>query len=303
MIAEKPRHSGGRGVGMIQSMTAFARERHQGADGELVWELRAVNHRFLEVYVRLPEDLRGLEPMVRERIATRLRRGKVDVALRYQRAAGVGTALRVNEQLVRQLLTAHAEIGSLAHGESPARPMDILRWPGVLQEEDVDLSPVQERALALLDSALDSLVDTRRREGARLADLIRDRCTRLRDCVSQVRGRMPQVLAELRQRVADRLAEVIAELDPLRVEQELVLLAQRLDVDEEMDRLDAHLQEVEQVLRSPDAVGRRLDFLMQELQREANTLTSKSSDILVTRLAVDMKVLIEQMREQIQNLE
>ena len=288
---------------MIQSMTAFARERFQGAEGELVWELRTVNHRFLEVYVRLPEDLRGMESLVRERIASRLRRGKLDATLRYQPVSGGRAELRINQSLVRQLLAAHAEIGALAgHAELPA-PMDLLRWPGVLQEEEVDLTPIQELTLALLDQALDSLVATRQREGERLVEMMRERCAKLRDSVSQVRTRMPEVIAELRQRIRERLAEVIEELDPNRVEQELVLLAQRLDVDEEMDRLAAHLTEVEQVLKSAEAVGRRLDFLMQELHRETNTLTSKSNDVLVTRVAVDMKVLIEQMREQVQNIE
>jgi len=289
---------------MIQSMTAFAREHDQGAEGDLVWELRTVNHRFLEVYVRLPEDLRGLEAAVRERIAARLRRGKLDAALRYQAATAEGAQWRVNRALVGQLLTAHAELGVLAgQAGEPLSATELLRWPGVVQEEGVDLTPLQERALALLGRALDNLVATRKREGQRLAELIRERCQRLGECVVQVRARMPEVMAELRERIKDRLAEVIAELDPTRVEQEIVLAAQRLDVDEEMDRLAAHLEEVERVLRSPEAVGRRLDFLMQELQRETNTLTSKSSDLLITRLAVEMKVLIEQMREQIQNIE
>lgn len=288
---------------MIQSMTAFAREQDPGAEGDLVWELRTVNHRFLEVYVRLPEELRGLEGTVRERISARLRRGKLDATLRYQPRAGATTHYQVNRPLVGQLIAAHAEVASqLGHGES-LTATDLLRWPGVLQEEGADATPLQERALALLGRALDILVATRRREGERLAELIRERCQRLGDCVAQVRTRMPEVLAEMRQRIQNRLAEVMAELDPTRVEQEIVLLAQRLDVDEEMDRLSAHIAEVGQVLRSREAVGRRLDFLMQELQRETNTLTSKSSDLSITRLAVDMKVLIEQMREQIQNIE
>ncbi len=288
---------------MIQSMTAFAREQEAGVEGDLVWELRSVNHRFLEVYVRLPEDLRGLEGAVRERIAARLRRGKLDATLRYQPTLGAAAQWRVNRPLVEQFIAAHGEVaGLLGHGES-LTATDILRWPGVLQEQGMDPTPLQERALALLGRALSTLQATRKREGERLAELIRERCQRLGDCVAQVRTRMPEVLAEMRQRVQTRLAEVMAELDPTRVEQELVLLAQRLDVDEEMDRLGAHIQEVGQVLRSAEAVGRRLDFLMQELQREANTLTSKSSDLAITRLAVDMKVLIEQMREQIQNIE
>jgi uncharacterized protein (TIGR00255 family) len=181
--------------------------------------------------------------------------------------------------------------------------LELLRWPGVLQEQQLDLAPVQKEAMALLERTLDSLVAAREREGVRLAGLIRERCDRLLVCVAGVRERMPQVLQEVRKRILDRLDEVRVELDPSRLEQELALLAQRLDVDEEMDRLESHVQEVRSVVASSKPVGRRLDFLMQELNREANTLGSKSSDVEVTRLAVDMKVLIEQMREQVQNIE
>ena len=284
-------------------MTAFARETLTGDQGELTWELRSVNHRFLETFVRLPEDLRALEMRVRERIGARLDRGKVDASLRYAPAAAAAGELRINRRYLELLLAAGAEVGSRL-GRMPApEPFDLLRWPGVLEEQKPDLGPVQEQALALLDRTLSTLVATRAREGERLAGLIRDRCDRLLICVAKVRERMPQVMAEVRQRILDRLDEVRAELDPNRLEQELALLAQRLDVDEEMDRLQAHVQEVRAVVASDKPVGRRLDFLMQELNREANTLGSKSSDLEVTRLAVEMKVLIEQMREQIQNLE
>jgi uncharacterized protein (TIGR00255 family) len=288
---------------MSNSMTAFARETLTGEQGELTWELRSVNHRFLETFVRLPEDLRALEMGVRERIGARLDRGKVDASLRYAPAAAAAGELRINRRYLELLLAAGAEVGSRL-GRMPApEPFDLLRWPGVLEEQKPDLGPVQEQALALLDRTLSTLVATRAREGERLAGLIRERCDRLLICVAKVRERMPQVMAEVRQRILDRLDEVRAELDPNRLEQELALLAQRLDVDEEMDRLQAHVQEVRAVVGSDKPVGRRLDFLMQELNREANTLGSKSSDLEVTRLAVEMKVLIEQMREQIQNLE
>ena len=284
---------------MSNSMTAFARETLTGDQGELTWELRSVNHRFLETFVRLPEDLRALEMRVRERIGARLDRGKVDASLRYAPAAAAAGELRINRRYLELLLAAGAEVGSRL-GRMPApEPFDLLRWPGVLEEQKPDLGPVQEQALALLDRTLSTLVATRAREGERLAGLIRERCDRLLICVAKVRERMPQVMAEVRQRILDRLDEVRAELDPNRLEQELALLAQRLDVDEEMDRLQAHVQEVRAVVGSDKPVGRRLDFLMQELNREANTLGSKSSDLEVTRLAVEMKVLIEQMREQI----
>jgi uncharacterized protein (TIGR00255 family) len=284
-------------------MTAFARESATGELGELTWELRSVNHRFLEVFVRLPEDLRALDPAVRERVNARLGRGKLDCALRFSAVPGAGTSLALNLPYLRQLLAAGEEVAHLLGRPAEADAFDLLRWPGVVQERDMDLRPVREQALALLDAALDAMVIVRKREGERLAALIRERCERLLVSVARVRERMPQVMEEVRRRILDRLAEVRAELDPQRLEQELALLAQRLDVDEEMDRLAAHVEEVGSVLASAEPVGRRLDFLMQELNREANTLGSKSADVEVTRLAVDMKVLIEQMREQVQNIE
>jgi len=288
---------------MAKSMTAFARVTHTGDAGELTWELRSVNHRFLEPFVRLPEDLRAIEPAVRERLTARLRRGKLDCFLRYAPAPGASGSLQVNRGYLDQLLAAGAEVAGIAGHPAEPIPFELLRWPGVLQEVQMDLDAVGRQALVLLDQALDSLVVTRKREGERLEVLIRERCDRLEDCVESVRERMPQVLDDVRRRLLDRLGELRAELDPNRLEQEVVLLAQRLDVDEEMDRLAAHVQEVRTVLDSREPIGRRLDFLMQELNREANTLGSKSADVQVTRLAVDMKVLIEQMREQIQNIE
>jgi len=288
---------------VTKSMTAFARESNTGEEGELTWELRSVNHRFLESSVRLPEELRVLDPAVRERVATRLGRGKLDCTLRYAPVPGTSGNLRINRHFLEQLLAAGREVAELLGRTAEPSSFELLRWPGVLQEQQPDLDSVMKRALAVLDSALEDLVANREREGARLAALIRERCDRLALCASRVRERMPGVMEDVRRRIVERLAEVRAELDPSRLEQELVLLAQRLDVDEEMDRLEAHIEEVRSVLDSNGPVGRRLDFLMQELNREANTLTSKSTDVEVTRLAVEMKVLIEQMREQVQNIE
>jgi uncharacterized protein (TIGR00255 family) len=284
-------------------MTAFARETATGDQGALTWELRSVNHRFLEAYVRLPEELRAMEPAVRERLSARLGRGKLDCSLRFSPAAGAGGSLRLNRRYLEQILAAGREVETLLGQPAEPNAFDLLRWPGVIQEQEVDTGPLQEQALALLERTLDSLVTTREREGARLSGMITERCEGLDRCVVAVRERMPQVLAEVRRRIQERLEEVRGELDPTRLEQEIALLAQRLDVDEEMDRLAAHVAEVRAVLKGNRPVGRRLDFLMQELNREANTLGSKSSDVEVTRLAVDMKVLIEQMREQVQNVE
>ena len=288
---------------MIRSMTAFARRQVRDTFGELTWEVRSVNHRFLEASVRLPEELRAIEPVVRERVNQRLGRGKIDCGLRYQSGGGAVAEIRINEVLVKQLLAAAD--GMMRHLHSSPLPtiMDIMRWPGVLETAPQDFTPVQQAAAALLDEVLDELIESREREGERLAELIRQRLAGMRTQVVRARERMPQVIQGVRERIAARLAEVSESLDQERLEQEMALLAQRLDVDEEMDRLNTHLDEVERVLAADEPVGRRLDFLMQELNREANTLGSKSADSETTAISVEMKVLIEQMREQVQNLE
>ncbi|MCU7815712.1 MAG: YicC family protein [Candidatus Thiodiazotropha sp. (ex Rostrolucina anterorostrata)] len=288
---------------MISSMTAFAREEYRGDLGILSWEIRSVNHRYLEAFLRLPEELRVLESSVRGRLNARLGRGKLDVSLKFKPGGMAEAGLQVNQRLVEQLLSAEQQLADLMEVGNNLRSSDLLRWPGVLEEQEQDFTPVKQRAMILLETAIDSLIDNRLREGERLSKIIRNRCVGLQAQVVQVRSLMPDVLETVRNRIRDRLTEAMEELDETRLEQEMVLLAQRLDVDEEMDRLETHLEEVERVLQADEPVGRRLDFLMQELNREANTLTSKSNSVDVTRSAVEMKVLIEQMREQIQNIE
>jgi uncharacterized protein (TIGR00255 family) len=288
---------------MIRSMTAFARQQGHGALGELTWEIRSVNHRFLEAVVRLPEELRGIEPTVRERVTARLGRGKVECNLRFKAAPGAAGELQLNDHLVEQILGAADKMAHKLHSSHNPSIMDILRWPGVLESGEQDLTPVQEAAAALLGQALDALLEAREREGGRLAKLIARRVEAMRAQVVLARERMPAVIDSVRERLKARLAEVADNLDQERLEQEMALLAQRLDVDEEMDRLTTHLDEVDRVLQQDEPVGRRLDFLMQELNREANTLGSKSADSDTTGISVEMKVLIEQMREQVQNIE
>lgn len=288
---------------MIRSMTAFAREERRDQVGELIWEIRSVNHRFLETFVRLPDDFRVLETAVRERVAARLGRGKVECSLRFKPAAGSVAAVQVNRALAERLVAAARDLSELLPGSPDPTAYDVLRWPGVIETDTQDLTPAQAAATELLDRTLDSLTEARAREGGRLAELIAQRCHALRGWVAKARERMPLVMEATRGRLQARLAEVAEQLDPARLEQEMVLLAQRLDVDEEMDRLTTHLTEVERVLKRPEPAGRRLDFLMQELNREANTLSSKSADAELTSIAVEMKVLIEQMREQVQNIE
>ncbi len=253
--------------------------------------------------MRLPEEFRAIEPGVRELVSQKLGRGKVDCNLRFEAGAGSAAGIMVNERLALQVIEAAKEIGHLQHEAVPPRTIDIMRWPGVLEAEKQDFTPLQRQAQELLSEALDSMVENRQREGARLAELIQLRCASLQQQVDIVRVRMPEILAGMRERLRTRLEELAGDLDEGRLEQEMALLAQKLDVDEEMDRLESHLKEVEQVLERDEPVGRRLDFLMQELNREANTLSSKSNDAETTKVAVEMKVLIEQMREQVQNIE
>lgn len=288
---------------MARSMTAFARQELSTEAGDLTWEVRSVNHRFLEPHLRLPDELRGLEPKVRAALSQRLSRGKVDAALRLSGQTGRSGDLCVNRVLLEQVLKAADEVATRIGEPATPHMFDLLTWPGLLEEPPKDLDALATAAIDLLEKTLTALVDAREREGERLKSLLIERCDKLLERVDAVGKRMPEVLAGVRARIFDRLSEVREELDATRLEQEMALIAQRLDVDEEMDRLAGHVTEVRATLDADEPIGRRLDFLMQELNREANTLSSKSQDAETTRAAVDMKVLIEQMREQVQNIE
>jgi uncharacterized protein (TIGR00255 family) len=288
---------------MLRSMTAFARREQPSAWGTVTWELRSVNHRYLEASLRLPETLRGLESLVRERIGAVLSRGKIEGTLKLQVTGTTMAAITLNFPLVDRLLDVAAELEHRIGPGTGLRLIDVLRWPGVVNEVEPDLDEIKTVILDALDAALAELIATREREGQRTADLLQQRCESIRSQVARVRARRPEVLARWRDKLLNRLTDVPVEIDPGRLEQELVLIAQRLDVDEELDRLDNHLDEIAAVLKRSEPVGRRLDFLMQELNREAKTLSSNSADADTTRAAVELKVLIEQMREQIQNIE
>ena len=288
---------------MLRSMTAFARQERSSAWGTIVWELRSVNHRYLEMAVRLPETLRGLESLVRERVAAVLSRGKVECALKLQTGTASLAAVTLNQALVERLLEIAGQVEHVMGPGTGLKLGEVLRWPGVVGEAEPDLDEIKQAILDSLDGALSELIATREREGQRTADLLQQRCEAIRVQVRLVRARRPEVQARWRDKLFNRLADIPAEADPGRLEQELVLIAQRLDVEEELDRLDVHLDEIQAVFARLEPVGRRLDFLMQELNREANTLSSKSADTETTRAAVELKVLIEQMREQVQNLE
>ena len=288
---------------MIHSMTAFARCERQGEWGTAAWELRSVNHRYLEAGVRMPESVRDLEGVVRERLRTALKRGKVEAGLRLQTGEAAAAGVSLDVELARQVVHASREVDSLLYNPAPVSSMDVLRWPGVIRTEQADPEALKAALLELLDEAIAELLEARAREGAQLRGFIEERLAAVGAEVERVRTRVPEVLAAQRERLLARLEEVRTELDPARLEQEMVLLAQKIDVTEEMDRLGAHVKEVGRVLKQGGAVGRRLDFLMQELNREANTLGSKSQDAETTRSSVELKVLIEQMREQVQNIE
>ncbi|MEO6102315.1 MAG: YicC/YloC family endoribonuclease [Pseudoxanthomonas sp.] len=286
---------------MIRSMTAYATAERATDGGTLACELRAVNHRFLELGLRLPEEMRVLEPMLRERISARVARGKLDFSLRLRAPEGDG-AMRVNQDLIKQLAAVAKELD--AHfPQLRAEFVDLLQYPGVLQSKAVDAEALQAHALAVLDSLLDQFVAGREREGGKLAQAISERVDALAARAAEVRELIPLIRAGQRLKLESRLADLAHPADPGRVEQELVLWLQKLDVDEELDRLDSHIKEIRRVLKQTEPVGRRLDFLLQEFNREANTLGSKSVDVRTTNLAVELKVLIDQIREQVQNIE
>ena len=288
---------------MIRSMTGYARAEVQGPWGRLAWELRSVNHRYLDLALRLPEELRATEGEARQRLGARLSRGKVEGTLRLSREGAAAGAISADEgqlrELARAIDTVRRQLGAIA----PPDPVRVLAWPGVVRSETADVAPLQAAALELLDRALDDFTQTREREGERMKQYLLERCALIETQVSEVRRLLPGVRSNWAEKLRQRCRELGVEVEPSRLEQEVVLAAQRLDVDEELSRLAVHLAEVRKTLSREDAVGRRLDFLMQELNREANTLSSKSQDAETTRRAVEIKVVIEQMREQVQNVE
>jgi uncharacterized protein (TIGR00255 family) len=284
-------------------MTGFARESAETAIGTLTWEIRAVNHRYLDVQFKLPEDLRPKEQSFRQRASSSLGRGKVECALYFRRATDQGSEMPIDTDLVELIGHRISDITAKLPNVAAANPIEVLRWPGVIQQAEVDVEPLVAEASALLDAALASINEMRASEGQRIAEMLESRCAEVASIASSVRTRMPEVLEAARAKQKERLANLDIEADPARLEVELALLATKIDVDEELDRLESHLVEIRDALQAAKPVGRRLDFLMQELNREANTLGSKSADTETTKAAVDLKVLIEQMREQIQNVE
>ena len=289
---------------MIRSMTGFARVEHQYEFGRLSWEMRSVNHRYLDYGLRLPEEFRPLESDIRTCLGQYLSRGKIEATLRLVMEPGaISSKLELNPGLAREILEAHREMARLAGVEQQADISGMLSWPGLIEEKRPDPAPLRAAAMELLVEAAQELQAGRGREGEQMANAIRERLKGVATITANIRLWLPEIRTSLKQKMLDRVADLKLPLDPGRVEQEVVMLSQKIDVDEELDRLDAHVEEVYRVLDLEEPVGRRLDFLMQEFNRESNTLSSKSIDQRTTQAAVDLKVLIEQMREQVQNVE
>jgi len=284
-------------------MTAFAVNETEIGDLTISCELRSVNHRYCDISLRLPERLRFVEAELRSAIAAKINRGKVECSLNYKKQAKNGQIYNINTDAVATLLAATNSIEQQMLGPLSFSALDVLAFPGIQQEPDIDKEQLSLGIVALVDQTLVQLVEAREREGAQLKLLIEERCAKMLIFIVSAGKRMPEVLLLIRNKLKDRITELVAQPDFDRLEQELVLLAQKLDITEELDRLETHIAEVLRVLNQKDPVGRRLDFLMQELNREANTLGSKSTDKEMTKIAIELKVLIEQMREQIQNIE
>jgi len=287
---------------MIRSMTAFARIEQQETWGQFCWELRSVNHRYLDISIRLPEDFRRLEVIIRERIQKQLKRGKVDCTLYFQVNKDNLEKWQINQNIAQQLWEAIQQINAITGNTIPPNPIELLRWQGVLEAKAVDVEEIGEMVLQYFDTALIQLIAYREREGAQLASLIEQRCEAIAAEITPIRHDLPLILQAQREKLLTRLAELV-ELNSERLEQEMAILAQKMDVAEELERMETHLGEIHKTLQQNPAIGRRLDFLVQELHREANTLGAKSNHINTSRRAMELKVLIDQMREQVQNIE
>lgn len=288
---------------MTSSMTAFARQQSEHDWGTLICEIRSVNHRYLEPGFRLPDSLRHLEGALRDLLRNALQRGKVEVQIKWLASAGATPHFSLNHDLLNQLQKATESIAMRFHNSGPVSPIDILRWPGLIAEAEQDTKLIDEQTLALFSATLDALQQQRKREGAQLRTLIEDRLKQVSTIVEGIRKDMPGILAAQAERIKAQFADLQLQVEPARLEQEIVLITQKADIHEEVDRLDTHVKEVLHTLKQGGAIGRRLDFLMQEFNREANTICSKAIVTSTTFGAVELKVLIEQMREQIQNIE
>lgn len=288
---------------MLQSMTAFASTIVQEDNLNLCWEIRTLNQRFLDISIRLPTTLRNLETEIRQHISHHVKRGKIECTLTVQKSLQAQQDIQLDFELINQIIDATQKIASLHPSINPANAFDVISWPGVQQQQEISTETVKPSILETLETTLLQLTAMRQREGEQLNQLLKNKSSMVTQQTVVARQRIPYVVQETRQRIIERISALRLEPDNDRLEQELVYLTQKMDITEELDRLDTHITEVQKTLQQSRPVGRRLDFLMQELNREANTIGSKSTDIIISQVSVELKVLIEQMREQVQNIE
>ena len=288
---------------MIHSMTAYGRVENSEGQNSISCEIRSVNHRYSEISIRLPEELRPLEQKIRDHISGKIKRGKIECNIRIEKHNAYNEALSINQDLLKNIIEAAKRINSDLSTSAPLDSLDLLRWPGVLEKSTLDVEEIGKLLFPLVKEAIDIVIDTRQREGEKIKKMLTDRCTKIKEIISNVKKQIPDILKNYRKKLTQRVQEISDELDNDRLEQELLFLSQKADIEEEIDRLGAHVDEVVRVIDRKEPIGRRLDFLMQEMNRESNTLGSKSNHIYTSNASVELKVVIEQMREQIQNIE
>ena len=288
---------------MIHSMTAYGRVENSEGQNSISCEIRSVNHRYSEISIRLPEELRPLEQKIRDHISGKIKRGKIECNIRIEKHNAYNEALSINQDLLKNIIEAAKRINSDLSTSAPLDSLDLLRWPGVLEKSTLDVEEIGKLLFPLVNEAIDIVIDTRQREGEKIKKMLTDRCTKIKEIISNVKKQIPDILKNYRKKLTQRVQEISDEIDNDRLEQELLFLSQKADIEEEIDSLGAHVDEVVRVIDRKEPIGRRLDFLMQEMNRESNTLGSKSNHIYTSNASVELKVLIEQMREQIQNIE
>ena len=284
-------------------MTAYGRVENSEGQNSISCEIRSVNHRYSEISIRMPEELRPLEQKIRDHISGKIKRGKIECNIRIEKHNAYNEALSINQDLLKNIIEAAKRINSDLSTSAPLDSLDLLRWPGVLEKSTLDVKEIDKLLFPLVNEAIDIVIDTRQREGEKIKKMLTDRCTKIKEIINNVKKQIPDILKNYRKKLTQRVQEISVEIDNDRLEQELLFLSQKADIEEEIDRLGAHVDEVVRVIDRKEPVGRRLDFLMQEMNRESNTLGSKSNHIYTSNASVELKVVIEQMREQIQNIE
>ncbi len=288
---------------MIHSMTAYGRAENSDNQISISCEIRSVNHRYLEIAVRMPEELRPLEQKIRDYISKKIKRGKIECNIRIEQQDTYDEALSINQDLLKNIIDVAENINSDLSTSTSLNSLDLLRWPGVLKKNTLDVKKIDKLLFKIVNQAIDTVINTRQREGKKIKKMITDRCSKIKKIIVNIRKIMPTILKNFRKKLTSRIQEISNELDNERLEQELLFISQKMDIEEEIDRLNAHIDEVIRVVDQKGPIGRRLDFLMQEMNRESNTLGSKSYHIKTSNASVELKVLVEQMREQIQNIE